>query len=141
MNSKNENNRWNPKEIFEDLCTRGIVRPTDNTKMGEKYDQEKPCMDLIPPEAIFALANVLTYGATKYSRRNWEKGMEWGRVFGACMRHLWCWWGGQGPATKSFLFGELDEETKFSHLWHALACITFLLTYEERGIGVDNRSS
>lgn len=100
---------------------------------GVKKDEGKARMDLIPPEVLFALARVLTFGAAKYADRNWELGMSWGRVFAALMRHLWAWWGGRGPTTKNFLFGELDEETGFSHLHHALCCLAFLVAYEERG--------
>lgn len=71
--------------------------------------------------------------------RNWEKGMCWGRVFGACMRHMWAWWGGKQATTKNFIFGDLDTETGKSHLWHAATCIAFLITYEERKIGRDSR--
>lgn len=106
---------------------------------GRKDDREKTRLDLIPPEAMFALGDILTFGARKYEDRNWEKGMKWGRVFGAAMRHLWSWWGGCGPTAKNFAFGETDEETKRSHLWHALCCVVFLVTYEERGIGEDDR--
>ncbi|MEN5279268.1 dATP/dGTP diphosphohydrolase domain-containing protein [Brucella sp. TWI432] len=108
---------------------------------GRKDDSEKVRMDLIPPEVIFALATVLTFGATKYAARNWEKGMTWGRVFGALMRHMWAWWGGKAPTTKSFLFGDLDTETNYSHLWHAICCLAFLITYEERGLGKDDRAT
>lgn len=101
---------------------------------GYKADEHKVRMDLIPPEVPFALAAVLTKGAIKYADRNWEKGMKWGRPFAALMRHMWAWWGGKGPTNKSFLFGDLDPETKFSHLWHALACIAFLVSYEVRGM-------
>lgn len=107
---------------------------------GRKDDADKDRMELIPPEVPFALARVLTFGAKKYSDRNWERGMGWGRVFGALMRHLWAWWGGAGPTSRSFLFDDLDEETKFSHLWHALCCLAFLVTYEERRIGSDDRA-
>lgn len=110
-------------------------------KEGAKFDAGKVRMDLIPPEALFALATILTFGANKYADRNWEKGMKWGRVFGALNRHIWCWWGGKGPTTKNFLFGDLDDETKHSHLWHAICCIVFLITYEERGIGEDDRQT
>jgi len=106
---------------------------------GRKDDADKDRIELIPPEVIFALSRVLTFGAKKYDDRNWEKGMKWGRVFGAVMRHLWAWWGGRGPTSKSFLFGDLDAETKFSHLWHALCCVSFLVAYEERGVGEDDR--
>ena len=61
--------------------------------------------------------------------RNWEKGMSWGRVFGAMMRHMWAWWGGQ----------KADDETGYSHLHHAACCLMFLIAYEERKIGTDDR--
>jgi Domain of unknown function (DUF5664) len=99
---------------------------------GRKDDQAKDRMDLVPPELIFAVARVLTFGAKKYGERNWEKGMRWSRPFAALMRHMWAWWGGRGPTSTNFLFGELDEETAMSHLWHAGCCLTFLITYEER---------
>lgn len=107
---------------------------------GRKDDGGKVRLDLVPPELIFAVGDILTFGAKKYADRNWEKGMKWGRVFGALMRHLWSWWGGKGPTTKSFLFNETDEETTRSHLWHAGCCIAFLIAYEERGIGEDDRN-
>jgi len=81
-------------------------------------------MDLIPPEAIWALAEVLTYGAAKYEDRNWEKGMAWSRPYAALMRHMLAWWGGE----------DKDPETRYSHLWHALCCVVFLVTYEEWGM-------
>lgn len=108
---------------------------------GKKFDEGKVRMDLIPPELLFAVGRTLTYGADKYGDRNWEKGMRWSRVFAAMMRHMWAWWGGKGPTTKSFLFGELDDETSYSHLWHASACISFLIAYEERGVGEDDRAT
>lgn len=111
------------------------------TSAGFKKDEGKVRMELIPPELMFAVGTILTYGGIKYPYRNWEKGMSWGRVYGALLRHLFAWWGGKGPTTKSFLFGDLDDETKHSHLWHAACCITFLLTYEERQIGEDDRLS
>jgi len=112
----------------------------DENTHGRKDDTDKPRMDLIPPEAMFALATILTFGAVKYADRNWEKGMSWGRIFGAAMRHAWAWWGGKGPTTKSFLFGDTDAETGHSHLWHLLCCVAFLIAYEERGIGEDDRA-
>jgi len=65
----------------------------------------------------------------KSGERNWEKGMVWSRVYGALMRHLWTWWARGG----------VDPETGKSHLWHAACCITFLLTYEIRQSGTDDR--
>ena len=98
---------------------------------GRKDDSSKLRYDLYPPEALEGTVRILTFGAEKYSDRNWEKGMKWGRVFGALMRHLWAWWRGEAA----------DPETGESHLHHAACCIAFLQTYEARGIGQDDRPS
>lgn len=103
-------------------------------KAGAKLDTGKVRIELFPAEALLGPSRVLTFGASKYSDRNWELGIAWGRVFGALMRHMWAWWQGKGPTSKSFLFGELDGETNFSHLWHAGCCIAFLIAYEERNM-------
>lgn len=58
--------------------------------------------------------------------RNWEKGINFSRVFGALMRHLWAWW---NP-----YYLDTDEETGKSHLWHAACCLAFLISYEARGM-------
>lgn len=91
---------------------------------GRKDDQEKLRYDLIPPEALEALADVLTYGAAKYAPRNWEKGVASWRVFGALMRHLWKWWGGE----------TIDPESGKPHLSHAITNIAFLIAYERRAM-------
>lgn len=96
---------------------------------GRKDDGGKARHDLIPPELPEAVAQVLAFGATKYGERNWEKGMTWGRPFAAMMRHLWAWWRGE----------KADPETGFSHLWHAAACIAFLIAFEQRAKGKDDR--
>lgn len=105
--------------------------PAPAATSGIKHDTGKPRFELIPPEALDGLAAVLTFGATKYSDRNWEKGMKWSRVFGALMRHMWAWWRGE----------KRDVETGLSHLHHAACCIAFLQTYETRGSGEDDRTN
>lgn len=96
---------------------------------GRKDDSGKARHDLIPPEFPDAVAQVLAFGANKYGERNWEKGMKWGRPFAALMRHMWSWWRGE----------KVDPETGMSHLWHASACIAFLVAFEARKSGVDDR--
>ena len=108
---------------------------------GAKYDTGKCRIELFPGEALFGISQVLTFGASKYDDRNWEKGISYGRVYGALMRHMWAWWQGKAPTGKSFLFGDVDEETSYSHLWHAGCCLVFLITYEARGMDkFDDRS-
>lgn len=95
-----------------------------------KYDVGKPRPELIAPEMIEALGTILGFGAVKYAARNWEKGMDWSRCYGALLRHLNAWWSGE----------DLDPETGESHLWHASCCLMFLVAYESRGAGNDDRS-
>ena len=96
---------------------------------GLRYDAGKPRYDLIPPEALEALAHVYTKGAEKYADRNWEKGMTWGRCFRAMISHAIAWWAGE----------TFDKELGCHHLamaaWNAFA----LLTYQLREVGTDDR--
>ena len=96
---------------------------------GKKHDGEKVRMDLLPPEMETAVAAVLTFGAAKYGDRNWEKGMKWGRVYAAMRRHMNAWWAGE----------DNDPETGMPHTWHAACCVAFLIAYQSRGIGTDDR--
>jgi hypothetical protein len=102
---------------------------TKMNKEGVKYDNEKAPYHLLPPELLQGVSEVLQFGARKYATRNWELGMDWSRCFSALMRHMWAWWRGE----------TLDPETKLSHLKHAAACVAFLIAYEERKVGLDDR--
>ena len=98
---------------------------------GRKDDHGKLPYHLLPPELMDGVAAVLAFGAVKYSPRNWELGMAWSRPFAALMRHMWAWWRGE----------KADPETGMSHLWHAGCCLAFLIAYEQRKVGTDDRPS
>ena len=102
---------------------------SDNETQGIKHDQDKIRMDLVPWEVVVEIAKIFTFGAKKYSDRNWEKGFNWSRVYGALMRHLTMWFHGQ----------DTDHETGRSHLAHAGCCLFFLLAFVLRGVGKDDR--
>lgn len=97
---------------------------------GRKDDDGKLRYDLIPPDALQDLVEILTDGAEKYGDRNWEHGMSWGRCFAAAQRHLWAWWSGQ----------DADADSGRSHLAHAAVNMLFLLAYQRRGAGTDDRT-
>jgi hypothetical protein len=110
----------------------------DLQKQGVKFDNGKfqwnqwfgiPFFELIPIEGVKAVAVILGIGAKKYAPRNWEQGMAWSRPFDATVRHLNAWWGGE----------DKDPDTGKSHLWHAACNIFFLIAYEARGKGTDDR--
>lgn len=103
--------------------------PVTQHTPGVKFDEGKMPWHLLPPDVMEAILQVLDYGAVKYAPRNWEKGMAWHRPFSALMRHMWAYWRGE----------DYDKETGFLHTAHAACCILFLLGYQLRGIGEDDR--
>ena len=89
---------------------------------GLKYDDGKLRYDLVPPHAIKAIADVLTYGADKYAPNNWQTVSDGEtRYTAAMMRHFEAYREGE----------ELDPETGKSHLSHCLCNLTFLLWFQQ----------
>ena len=96
---------------------------------GVKLDSQKIPVELLPYDALLEVAKVYDFGQRKYAARNWEGGMQWSRLFAACMRHLWAWFQGE----------DKDPESGLSHLTHAAFCILSLTAYELRQAGTDDR--
>jgi hypothetical protein len=90
---------------------------------------EKTRFDLVPFTAIGEIADVLAYGANKYTANNWCRGTKWGRYFSALCRHIFAWWRGE----------DRDPETGFSHLAHAGCCLIFLMEFQRNHWGTDDR--
>lgn len=94
-----------------------------------RYDQGKLRYDLLPPKALEDLVKVYTFGCTKYSPRNWEKGGSWCAWFAAIGRHIFAWLGGEN----------IDKETGCHHMtcaaWGALCLVEWSFT----GVGEDDR--
>lgn len=86
-------------------------------KEGTKYDSGKPQMDLLDAYAIEQLAAVLTYGATKYERENWRKGISVRRLLAAAMRHLFALMRGE----------DVDPDTGLSHAAHFMCNGMFII--------------
>jgi hypothetical protein len=108
----------NEKPIEETMAD--MREPKVDWNSGYKYDEGKPRMDLLDPKFLEGIAKVLTFGAKKYDDRNWENGINYGRCYGAAQRHLNLWWSRE----------KNDDETGFSHLYHAACCLMFLAHYE-----------
>jgi len=97
---------------------------------GYKDDNLKIRTDLLPTDALEVISDIFTYGSLKYSSRNWEAGMAWGRLYAACLRHLFSFWKGE----------DYDKESSRLHLSHAACCILMLLSHQLRGLGKDDRN-
>lgn len=92
-------------------------------QIGTKHDHGKPILGAVPPHAELAVGRVLTFGAEKYARGNWDKVEDHeNRYMDAALRHL-----------NAHRRGELaDSESGESHLAHAACCILFMLDKQER---------
>ena len=101
-----------------------IASPQVSKEVGVKYDQGKLRFSLLPWIALREIVKVLMYGASKYTDRNWERGIVFSRLYDATIRHLNSWWEDREEA---------DPETGLSHLAHAGCNILFLITYVVRG--------
>lgn len=97
---------------------------------GKKSDDGKRRFDLIPVDALEALADLYGMGAEKYGDRNWEGGFKWGRVFAAMMRHAWAWWRGE----------TLDRQDFQHHLIAVAWCAFTLYQFDTKHDGEDDRS-
>lgn len=120
-------NNWNTKYMADVNSLLNAVPKDliDVAKEGIRFDQGKLRTDLIPPEPIVAYAHVLSYGAKKYTDRNWELGMDWSRILGSAERHKLAYLSGE----------QIDAESGIPHLWLWLWNVAALVTYDARGIG------
>ncbi|NCB97236.1 MAG: hypothetical protein EOM36_02600 [Bacteroidia bacterium] len=92
---------------------------------GLKYDAGKLRYDLVPPAAIKAIAEILTFGANKYAPNSWQTVTDGEtRYIAALMRHFEAYRAGE----------DFDPESGKSHLAHCLCNLTFLLHFQQTRI-------
>ena len=104
------------------MATAKEVKASQNaTTGGRKFDGGKLEYGLVPPLALKEMVKVLTFGAQKYERDNWQRVPDSKRrYFDALQRHLWAWKEGE----------ELDPESGIHHLAHAMCCLFFLYEHD-----------
>lgn len=86
-------------------------------EQAKRFNDGKLRVDLVEPGFIFAVAEVLTFGAKKYGANNWKSGtgLTDEQIDGSLERHLW--------AAKS---GEIyDKESNLPHLYHVACNLMF----------------
>ena len=95
--------------------------PTPDITDGRKFDGGKLQYGLMPPLALKATVDVLTFGAEKYEPDNWKYVPDSKRrYFDALQRHVWAWKEGE----------QIDPESGKHHLAHALCCLAFLYEHD-----------
>ena len=87
-----------------------------------KFDDNKPRLDLVPPELIEAVGKVRTYGVEKYGDSSIWKQVEPYRYRAALMRHI-CKYLKEPDG--------VDDESGLPHLWHIACNVAFLIALSE----------
>jgi len=99
-------------------------------ELADRYNEGKPDWSLVDFESLEPMVRVLEYGATKYDRNQWKKGLF---VLGVCaslLRH-----------TFAFMKGENeDKESQLSHLGHIMCNAMFLVYYMKHKPELDDRN-
>lgn len=117
--------------VFE---TKDFITYTEKIDMkealsGTKHDQDKSRVDLIDPEFLEGLGNVLRFGANKYSPHNWRGGIKYSRLIGAAFRHLMALSKGE----------DMDAESGLGHVFHLACCVMFLSWHLSHKPELDDR--
>jgi hypothetical protein len=102
---------------------------TEPEKTGTKHDEGKPRLELVPREGIEEIAKVFAFGAEKYGENNYRGGINYSRLVGAALRHVYAFMSGE----------DKDPETGLSHMAHAGCCCLMLLQMEQERDDCDDR--
>jgi hypothetical protein len=94
-----------------------------------KKDQEKPRFDLLDPEFLEGVADVLAFGAEKYSDHNWKLGFKWSRLIAATGRHL----------LAIMRREDIDPESGKPHVYHLGCSVMFLAWHMKHRRDLDDR--
>lgn len=83
---------------------------------GIRYNQGKIKWSLMDMDALEPMIRVLEFGASKYSKYNWKKGLPVSEILDSMLRHI------QAIMRKE----DIDEESNLPHVGHILANAMFL---------------
>lgn len=80
-----------------------------------RYNEGKPQWSLVHMKSLEPLVRVLEFGAAKYDRHNWKKGLDLDKILDSMQRHL----------AKVIDGEEYDDESKLEHMGHIMANAMF----------------
>jgi hypothetical protein len=109
--------------IREEDLGDGLVAGASGSEPGSlKFDGDKPMMNLVPLSSVYAVAQVMTFGAKKYSPNGWKSVPDAvNRYTAAMLRHMTAIQEGE----------EVDEDSGLPHADH-VACNALFLSWFRR---------
>lgn len=116
-------------DICESAIGRGMTNVEPQLEQAMRHNTGKVQLSYVLdfPNAIAAFSRVCEFGANKYERHNWKKGLPVSKTMDSTLRHL-----------VQFQKGEdRDDESKCLHLAHAMWNIMAMMeTLEAHGTDV-----
>lgn len=101
----------------------------ETNKLANRYDKDKPRLDLVPSKPMLEVANAFTFGAEKYDPHNWRKGLSWTKTIGSAERHINALKDGE----------DLDKESGCYHAALAICNLLFILEFYKTHPELDDR--
>ena len=96
---------------------------------ANRYNDGKPEWSLVDFKSLEPMVKVLMFGAQKYDRHNWKKGLKITSTLDSLYRHI-----------NAFTSGEtFDGESGLPHLGHAMCNILFIQYYLNNKPELDDR--
>jgi hypothetical protein len=83
---------------------------------ADRYNTGKPEWSLVDFNSLVDMVRVLEYGAQKYSKDNWKKGLPTTEICDSLMRHLFAYLAGE----------DVDKESGLPHTGHIMCNAMFL---------------
>jgi len=122
-----------PQRHKKALCF-GCGKASDNTSdKADRLNDGKPKLSMVleASNALDGAARVLMFGANKYDRGNWRKGLNHTEICDSLLRHL-----------TAYLSGEdNDQDSGLPHVDHIQCNALFLSEMYHTKRGVDDRSN
>lgn len=123
--------RVNPNQVHSIFDFESKLGPVHDllARAGVKYDAGKAPLHLLNHDALLETAKVFGFGAEKYAKHNWRKGIPLTRILDGVMRH--CLELQKG--------NDVDPESELQHAAHAIAGLMMFMGINKNSPEFDDR--